>query len=188
MRLFTAIELPPPILIRLERLVMALRPEALIRWSPLDNLHITTKFIGQWPEARLSELLACLRSVVTSSPLEIEVKGLGWFPNERAPRVLWAGVEGGPVLADLARRTEECLEPLGVKKEDRAFSPHLTLARIKNPVPLARLRKRVGELQPVTIGLFPVSAFTLYSSEPGTNGSIYRKLEEFKLEAAVAAS
>ncbi|MBV8832862.1 MAG: RNA 2',3'-cyclic phosphodiesterase [Acidobacteriaceae bacterium] len=187
MRLFTAIELPPHILIRLERLLVALRPEALIRWSPLDNLHITIKFIGQWPGARLTELTSCLRTVVIDAPFEIEIKGLGWFPNERAPRVLWAGVQAGDDLTELVQRTEACLEPLGIKKEDRPFSPHLTLARIKSPVPLARLRKKVADLQPAAIGTFSVPSFTLYLSEPGTNGSVYQKLQEFKLEAAIAA-
>src|ERR1700760_3160588 len=56
MRLFTALELSPEVLIRLERLTSVLRPEALINWSPLDNLHITTKFIGEWPETRLDDL------------------------------------------------------------------------------------------------------------------------------------
>ncbi len=167
---------------------MALRSESLVQWSPLDNLHVTTKFIGEWPKHRLQELEAALSSVVLPALLELEIKGLGWFPNERAPRVLWAGVNGGFSLAELARRTEDCLEPLGIKREERAFSPHLTLARMRNPVPLARLRQKVAELQPASIGRFPVTAFALYLSERGSNGSVYRKLREFELEAAIAAS
>src|SRR5689334_19614087 len=146
MRLFTAIDLPTEVLLRLERLISALRPEALIKWSPLDNLHITTKFIGEWPEARLDELHEALSSVEPREPFDVEVRNLGWFPNERSPRVLWAGVDGGPALLKLVQDTENSLLAVGIPKEDRGFSAHLTLARIKNPVPLHRLRQKVEEM------------------------------------------
>ena len=98
MRLFTAIDLPAEMLLRLERLLSALRPEALIKWSPLDNLHITTKFIGEWPERRLEELDKALAGLIPREQFDIELRDLGWFPNERSPRVLWAGVHAGPAL------------------------------------------------------------------------------------------
>ncbi len=188
MRLFTAIDLPPDILTRLDRLINALRPEAFINWSPLDNLHITTKFIGEWPEARLQELHDALAGLPNRQPFEIDVKELGWFPHERSPRVLWVGVQAGEELAELAGQTEEQLLTLGIKKEDRKFSPHLTLARIKNPVPLARLRARVDELQPAALGKFPVSHFSLFRSDAGSNASIYRKLREYKFESTTGAT
>ena len=187
MRLFTGIDLPSDILLRLERLISALRPEALIKWSPLDNLHVTTKFIGEWPESRLEELHDTLASIPNREPFDVEIKDLGWFPNERSPRVLWAGVYGGEPLMRLAQEMEAKLEGLGIKKEDRPFSPHLTLARIKNPVPMQRLRQRVAEMLPAAIGSFPVSRFVLYRSEPGSNASIYRKLGEYNFESAMAA-
>ncbi len=188
MRLFTAIDLPTDVLLRLERLMSALRPEALINWSPLDNLHITTKFIGQWPESRLGEVEEALSSLLPRSPFDVEVKDLGWFPNERSPRVLWAGVHGGEPLNQLAQQTEGRLESLGIKKEDRPFAPHLTLGRIKNPVPMRRLRQKVQELQPAALGKFAVAHFALFRSDPGSNASIYRKLREYRFENALAAS
>jgi len=188
MRLFTAIGLTPEILVRLERLMSALRAEALIKWSPLDNLHITTKFIGEWPESRLDELHGSLAALAPRESFTVEVKDLGWFPNDRSPRVLWLGVHGGEALADLARETELCLQSLGIQREERRFSPHLTLARIKNPVPLRRLREKVNELQPAALGSFSVSHFTLFRSDPGSNASIYRKLRDYRFESAMAAS
>ncbi len=188
MRLFTAIELPAEILLRLERLVALLRPEALIKWSPLDNLHITVKFIGEWPNDRLPELESALAGIESRRPIEIECRGLGWFPDERSPRVLWAGVQAGEALHDLARDTEEQLLPLGIARESRVFSPHLTLARVKSPVPLRGLRRKVEELRPTLIGKFEVSRFALFRSDPGTNASIYRRLREYKFESALAAS
>lgn len=188
MRLFTAIDLPADVLLRLERLLTALRPEALIKWSPLDNLHITTKFIGEWPEERMDELHAALTSVAPRDPFPVELKELGWFPNERSPRVLWAGVHGGSALLDLAQRTDERLAQLGIMPEERPFSPHLTLARIKNTVPLGRLKQRVREMQATPLGTFAVSYFSLYRSEPGSNASIYHKLRDYRLASAMAAS
>jgi 2'-5' RNA ligase len=188
MRLFTAIHLPSEILLRLERLISALRPEALVKWSPLDNLHVTTKFIGEWPEARVSELHQALGKVRRRQPFEVELKGMGWFPNERSPRVLWLGVEGGKDLAGLAADTEDALAALGVPKEQRPFSPHLTLARIKNPVPLNNLRKKVEQMQPAVMGSLIVSNFCLFRSRPGTNASIYEKLIDYEFETAMAAS
>jgi len=188
MRLFTAIYLTPEILLRLERLLSALRAEALIKWSPLDNLHITTKFIGEWPEARLDELHEALGALAPREPFQVELKDLGWFPNERSPRVLWLGVHGGEALTNLAHETEQRLELLGIAREERRFSPHLTLARIKNPVPLRRLRQKVEELQPAALGTFPVSHFCLFRSDPGSNASIYRPLRDYRFESAMAAS
>jgi 2'-5' RNA ligase len=188
MRLFTAIDLPSDALLRLERLIIALRPEALIKWSPLDNLHITTKFIGEWPEARFEELHEALVAMPRRDVFGIELRDLGWFPNERSPRVLWAGVHGGQELGRLAADIEQSLVPLGIKKEEREFAPHLTLARIKNPVPLRRLRQKVQEMQPAPLGQFEVSQFALFRSDPGSNFSIYRKLREYKFQTAAGAS
>lgn len=188
MRLFLAIDLPHEIRLRLDRLLAVLRPEALIKWSPLDNLHITTKFIGEWPDVRLNELHEALLQLAPRTPLQIELRDLGWFPNRRLPRVFWAGVCGGEPLAALARETEECLTPLGIKREARRFSPHLTLARIKSPVPLSRFQEKIDAMQPVVIGSFSACNFQLYRSDPGSSSSIYRILREYKFEDAMAAS
>lgn len=188
MRLFTAIELPEDMVLRLERLLSALRPEALIKWSPLDNLHITTKFIGEWPPERVPELDAALAELAPREPFKIALRDLGWFPNEHSPRVLWSGVHAGPELEQLARDTDARLMKLGVLHEEKPFAAHLTLARMKNPAPLARLREKVTELQPADMGSFMVKEFCLYRSDPGSHASIYRKLQAFRFAGAMAAS
>lgn len=187
MRLFTAVDLPKNILMRLDRLLTALRPEALIKWSPLDNLHITTKFIGEWPQSRLEELTAALDELPARDSFEVELRDLGWYPPERSPRVLWVGVHAGEQLRALARDTEELLGKYGVARDERPYSPHLTLARITSPVPLRGLREKVAELQPAALGRFTVSSFQLYRSDPGSTSSIYRKLHEIRFETAMAA-
>lgn len=187
MRLFTALDLPPDLLLRLERLLSALRPEAVIKWSPLDNLHITTKFIGEWPEPRLDQLDSTLEQLRFRQPIDIKLKELGWFPNSHSPRVLWAGVHGDALPA-LAAETDAALAKLGIALEPHPFTPHLTLARIKNPVPLHKLRLKVEELQHTSIGQFTAAGFYLFRSDPGSNASIYRKLRTYNFTSEVTKS
>lgn len=181
MRLFTGIYIPETVTSNLDRLLKRLQPAARIKWSPVENLHITTKFIGEWADERLKELEAALRTVPSIDPMDIAISGLGWFPNPHHPRVFWAAIHAPESLPKLARATEEALAGIGVPVEDRPFSPHLTLARIKDPVPLAALRQAVIQLDSVDFGAFHVEAFCLYRSQVGRAGSVYTKLAEFPL-------
>jgi 2'-5' RNA ligase len=148
------------------------------------NLHLTVKFIGEWPEDKLPELEAALRSVPPRAPISVEVKGLGWYPNPKHPRVFWVGVQAGDALEALARENEKTLAPLGIPNEDRPFSAHLTLARVKDPVPLQPLRNAIAQLESVEFGSFTVDRFHLYRSQPGSAGSIYTKLVDFPFQTA----
>ena len=176
MRLFTAIDIPDDVCARLRALLAKLRPSAKIAWSPAENLHVTTKFIGEWPEDRLQEMKNVIKGAGSPGAVQIALRGLGWFPNDRHPRVLWAGIESGPELATLARATEDAVAALGVPNEDRKFSPHLTLARIRERVPLDALRRAV-EVEPADFGSFTATSFYLYLSKAGR----YTKLAEFVL-------
>lgn len=183
MRLFVGLDLPESVQLNLEKLVAALRPAAKLRWSPVGNLHITTKFIGEWPEERLEEMKTALGNVRGIAPFSIAIRGLGWFPNPHRPRVFWAAVRAGEQLAQLAAATEDAAFSLGVAKETRAFAPHLTLARIPDPaVDLAALRRRVASLPTDDFGSFDTTAFHLYLSKMGPGGSVYTKLATFPLE------
>lgn len=184
MRLFTAIDLPPDIVTNLEDLLLRLKPSAQINWSPPRNLHITTKFIGEWPEERLEELKAALASLPTRKPISISIEKLGFFPNPHSPRVFWAGIhaaDGLSSLASLARDTETALAPLGIAKEERAYSPHLTLARIKTPGKQPALLQAVAKLPSLDFGSFTADRFYLYHSKTAPSGSVYTKLAEFPL-------
>lgn len=180
MRLFTAIDIPTDLTEALRSFVSRLRPTAKISWSPLENLHITTKFIGEWPEPRLDEMKRALAYVPVQGSIEIVVKGLGWFPNPNRPRVFWAGVNGGESLRALARATNEALAKLGTPIERRDYSPHLTLARIRETVPLDRLHQAL-ETFPAGCGFefgsFRATQFFLYLSAGGR----YTQLAGFPL-------
>ena len=99
MRLFTGIAIAPHVLDNLARVLNELRPMAPLKWSPVENLHITSKFIGPWPENRLAELEAALEAVNPPDTFEVTISGFGYFPNPHHPKTLFAGVEAGPSLA-----------------------------------------------------------------------------------------
>ena len=181
MRLFTAIDLPACIEDALAGVIVHLRPAARIHWSPRENFHITTKFIGEWPEERLDELLCALDGLAPRDGIPIEVRGLGWFPNPHSPRIFWAGVKAPPALPELARETDTATTALGIPPETRSFSPHLTLARIKEPLSLAALRQEVARLPSDEFGTFVADRFVLYRSDLRPSGSVYSKIAEFVL-------
>lgn len=177
MRLFCGIEIPAAVKANLRALTDRMKPLAKLSWSPIDNLHVTTKFIGEWPEDRLDEMKRVLRAVPRPGAIEISVHGLGWFPNERNPRVFWAGIESGENLPELAHTTDLATATLGIVPDEREFHPHLTLARRRDPVPIDRLRKEVAEHAGADFGSFRAQEFFLYLSKAGR----YLKLEEFPL-------
>src|SRR5690349_17994549 len=104
MRLFTGLDLPAEVAGNLEQLIQRLKPAARIHWSPPANLHITTKFIGEWPEERLDELNAALSALEPRAPIVVHVRRVGFFPNPHAPRVFWCGIEAAG-LDELAAAT-----------------------------------------------------------------------------------
>jgi 2'-5' RNA ligase len=180
MRLFAGLDVPAEVVRNLERLLDELRPAARIQWSPPANLHITTKFIGEWPESRVPELIAALDAVPTRPPIPVEIRRVGFFPNPHSPRVFWCGIEA-PGLDRLAADTDGATGTLGIESEERAFSPHLTLARIKERLDLQPLREKVAAMPSLDFGRFEARSFFLYRSKPGPKGSVYTKLREFPL-------
>jgi 2'-5' RNA ligase len=195
MRLFIGIALPPRVLDNLARVLQELRPLAPVHWSPVENLHITSKFIGPWPEERLAELQSALENLNFGRAFDVAIAGFGFFPNPHRPRTFFAGVspakpaESG--LAELANRIDETLAPLGIAREDRPYSPHLTLARIKleqiKQEDIRRLRQHIAQMTDFDFGAFQVSAFHLYLSKTGPSGSVYTPLATYPLLAAVKA-
>ena len=180
MRLFTGLDLPAEVVRNLEKLLEELRPTAHIQWSPPANLHITTKFIGEWPEERLDELKSALAGVPGRAGIPLHIHKVGFFPNPHSPRIFWCGIEA-PGLAELAADTDRATAALGVESEKRAYSPHLTLARIKETVDLQPLREKIAARASLDFGSFAAAAFFLYRSQLRPTGSVYTKLAEFPL-------
>ncbi len=188
MRLFTGIAPDRDVQGALEQVLRELRPLAPLNWSPVENLHITSKFIGEWPEPRLAGMKRALAEIQTPAAFPVSIARFGYLPNPHRPRMLFAGVQAGPALQELARRIEEALVPLGVAREARPYTPHLTLARIGNKSVRA-VREHIAKMKNLDFGTFLVSEFHLYLStpRPGGSGSIYRMLATFPLGSPLGA-
>lgn len=182
MRLFTGIAIGAEVLNALEQAMRELRPLAPLNWSAVENLHITSKFIGEWPEQRLGEMTHALGEVYAPAAFPITVAGFGYLPNPHHPRMLFAGVGAGPELGDLARQIDAALVPLGVAREERAYTPHVTLARTGNKH-ISALREHIANMKNPDFGTFQVAEFHLYlsSNRPGGSGSVYKALATFPL-------
>src|ERR1700722_20192129 len=129
MRIFIGIDLDDGIRGKIARFlegVSGLAPEA--RWVRPESLHITFKFVGEQKEEQVEAITQRLRRVA-GAPFEIQVSGHGFFPTAKSPRVFWIGVHAGPQLAQFARDIDSAVAEFGIPREDRPFSPHLTLAR-----------------------------------------------------------
>ena len=180
MRLFIGLDLPSEVVRNLEALLERLRPQARIQWSPPSNLHITTKFIGEWPEEKLERLKSALSALPPRPPLPVQIRRLGFYPNPHSPRIFWCGIEA-PGIAELAADTDRATAALGIAAEKREYSPHLTLARIKQKVELQPLRETIAALPSLDFGTFSAASFHLYQSKLRPTGSVYTKLAEFPL-------
>jgi RNA 2',3'-cyclic 3'-phosphodiesterase len=149
------------------------------RWVRIEGAHITLKFIGEVPVEKTADIKTALSSVPFSTPIQMSFRGLGFFPNERRPRVLWAGIEANADLGALAAAVETALEPLGIVREQRAFSPHLTLARFESPRGLDGLNAAIAETGPIEFGRTIANEFHLYESVLKRAGAEYTRLATY---------
>lgn len=185
MRAFIAIDLPEAIHAALREKQATFRavcPQA--NWARPEGIHLTLKFLGEISEVQVKQVSDALSALGQFEAFEIEVKGFGFFPDARRPRVFWAGLEAPPALAELAARVETALGALGFPREPRPFTPHLTLARFKIPRPQTALQKlleqEVGTVgEPPLLGRFGVSEFFLFESKLSPRGAEYSKRARF---------
>ncbi|MGH2735550.1 MAG: RNA 2',3'-cyclic phosphodiesterase [Actinomycetota bacterium] len=181
LRLFVAVPVPEELLESLAEQAAPLKERlAGGRWAPLANQHVTLKFLGWVGADVLDGLRVALRGACAGlAPAEVRIGGLGSFPSKRRVRVLWAGFEDPQrLLVRLNDVIEKAVEPLGFEREQRAFSPHLTIARFKTP---QRLQEELPPLEKTALGGFVVNAARLYRSHLSPKGAQYEVLEEFEL-------
>jgi 2'-5' RNA ligase len=182
MRLFVAMDIPEDVRSAISALVAKLRPtHRNARWVRIEGLHVTLKFIGETPPEKAEEAKTSLAGIPSRAPITTNFRGLGFFPNERRPRVLWAGVEAGLELASLAAAVDAALASLGFPREERAFSPHLTLARFDTPGGLDPLRAAIESAGPLEFGRTTAREFHLYQSILKRGGAEYTRLATFSL-------
>jgi RNA 2',3'-cyclic 3'-phosphodiesterase len=187
MRLFIALEIPSPVRENLAALLKSLRAVSpQTRWVRPENLHVTLKFIGEVPETKLAAMGNALAGARSDQPVALTFRGLGFFPNEKHPRVFWAGIEASPNLKTLAADIDKATEKLGIPPAQRPFSPHLTLARFEPPGLQEELRCAIQENAARAFGSLRAGQFHLIESQLKASGAEYTTLESFSFAAAEA--
>ena len=172
-RAFVAVFPPPEVREALLRAARELPVDGEVRWVRPANVHLTLKFLGDVAEADLSRVTEALETVREShEPFEVTPSGFGAFPSARRARIFWAGIgEGSERLRALAHDVEASLEPLGFEREDRPYTPHLTLGRARGrPATLGADESPAGR----EAGLhFSVRRMELVKSVLGGSGAAY---------------
>jgi RNA 2',3'-cyclic 3'-phosphodiesterase len=182
LRLFVAVDLPPDVRADLAGQTAALHGRvAGARWTPPENWHVTLHFLGRtWPRLLGWVVERVAEAAASTAPFRSSVRGIGAFPSWRRVRVLWAGLadEAG-AFAGTAGAVQEALSQ-EFRPEDRAFAPHLTLARLNPPAPVDPAD--VGDLRPSRD--FEVRRLVLYRSHLRRPAPVYEPLESFTLGGA----
>ena len=184
-RAFLAIGLPQPIHTALTQVCdqfHTLRVTA-VRWVPIANIHLTLRFLGDSSPATLERLARPLKlACAACPPLEIGLKNVGAFPNQRRPRVVWVGLDTPPALATLYQAIEKLVVQEGFAAEERGFSPHLTLGRVQRdarPVELSAISDALSTVMVNSSLRFTASRLTLYRSDLRPTGAVYTSLAHF---------
>ena len=182
-RAFIAVSLSPEIYQNLEGVVRQLKerlPGVAVRWVTVKNVHLTLKFLGDVSVSNLEILTKILQSEASHhAPFEFSVGELGAFPSIRRPRVVWVGVEAPAELHALQHGIEVETQRLGYAREDREFSPHLTLGRVSRNATskdVQRISEAVGSYKVGFLGAARVQAVNLYRSDLQPGGAVYTQL------------
>lgn len=180
MRLFIAIEIPENIRAAFAYLLKdfrALAPQ--LKWVRPENLHVTLKFLGETDPAKLTPLHNGLSAVRSAEPVNLEFRGLGFFPNEKRPRVFWAGMETSANLKTIAADIDQAMHNLGFPLEERPYAPHLTLARNSPPIFPPKLLQAIAGKTSQSFGSLTTSQFHLIESKLKTTGAEYTTVQSF---------
>lgn len=177
LRLFVAIDLPETIKTQLKALCVDL---AGAKWISHPQMHLTLRFIGDADATQQAHLQAGLASI-HATPFKFGLRGIGQFPPKGKPRVIWVGVEADTELYDLQKQIEQVVSAIGFEPADHAFSPHITLARLKIPPSADSLQRYMTLHQSFKTDVFAVEKFILYSSQLTASGSIYQQESVFPL-------
>lgn len=155
-----------------------------VKWVEPKNMHLTLKFLGEVPLNEVPRVCDCVsRGAAEVEPFELEMVGGGAFPNLRRPRTVWLGVgRGEDAMRSLARAVERRLTKLGFRRENRRFSAHLTLGRVRRSGPeLAELGHAIGETSGFAAGMLSVDEVRVYSSQLSSDGPTYQVLGRSKI-------
>jgi len=183
-RAFLAIDLPASL-----RPVLSFAQEELkksgadVKWVPVGNIHITLKFFGNITETQVEDIGEAVTALAANQePFTLTVTDAGAFPSPRNPRVVWLGLGGElDMVQEFYRRLEIAFAALGFPPEDRPFSPHLTLGRVKSPAGRTALTQALAHLPSPDAALFQVGEVVLFRSNLTPRGATYLPLKVIPL-------
>jgi 2'-5' RNA ligase len=190
LRAFIAIKLSDDLKGHIERVQTELKRQAEklgaqggIGWVRPAGIHLTLKFLGDISETQVELLGTSLREAAAKvQPFGLEVRGIGGFPNMHSPRVIWLGVYGGNQEMEALRHVQAAVEDgaaaLDFSKESRAFTPHLTLARVRDRRPARALATMLPEHRDRVVGAWTAGSVALIQSELNRDGAVYTTLLE----------
>lgn len=176
MRLFMGVELPEDV----RRTLLAIMGGVDgARWQSFEQLHMTLRFIGETSETAATDIDLALQGVRVD-PFEVAAKGVGVFGTGKRPRIIWAGLKPEAPLGLLHQRIESALIRTGLAPDRRKYSPHITLARLKNRA--GRLDRFVAEHSDLTSDSWTIDRITLFRSHLARKGAIYEPLAHYPVE------
>ncbi len=182
LRAFIAIEIPLEIKKAIAAQTASLQKETghAVRWVTLDNIHLTLKFLGEISPSSVELLSQSLQLECSQyAPFEIAVSSLGCFPSPRRPRVIWIGLHAPAELTQLQHKIETTVARLGYDMQDKPFSPHLTIGRVREQISAdesLHLRAALESKIIDDLGSFSVRAIHLFKSDLQSSGSVYTSL------------
>jgi 2'-5' RNA ligase len=184
-RMFCAVELPHDVRVQLHDHIRRLReavPDAAASWSRPENIHLTLKFFGNVATDKLPAIsAAATRATKEFSPFQIRIGGTGVFPKPSRAQALWIGVDDpAGQLSTLQRRLEDECASEGFAKEDRAFRPHLTIARLRKPEGARRLAAAHLQMEFKLVDLM-LAELVVFRSELSSKGSRYTSISRHPL-------
>lgn len=186
-RAFLAIELSQDIQFRLREVQQHISAMGIrcVRWVSANNIHLTLQFLGETPPVKLDKLTLQLKPLIAAQEVfSFQMQGLGAFPNTHRPRVIWIGLQAPTGLATLQNVLADTVQSAGIPVEDRPFSPHLTLGRVKRdaaPSEVQNLSLALDELKVGMLGSTTVKTVTLFRSDLHPNGPVYTAMAHFPL-------
>lgn len=180
MRLFVAIAIPQEIRNALASFIKELRAIApQVKWVRAENLHVTLKFLGNTEESKLPAIENTLNAIRSTASVSLAFCGLGFFPNDKRPRVFWAGMVSSDNLKALASEIDNAAHCLGFPLEERPFAPHLTLARFEPPGMPPNLASTIAQNATREFGALTTNQFHLIQSTLKPTGAEYSTLRSF---------
>ena len=182
-RAFLAIDPPQDVLNEVGRIQDRFKKtiQGDIRWVRPEGIHLTLKFFGYVSEVDIANISQVVKNnVVHIKPFTLNIRRVGVFPSVNRARVMWLGMDGDvDKLTDLQKKIDAGFQEYGFEMENRPFSPHVTLARIKEPKGLIGLAKIIEKSEEYAAGSFFVSGLNLFKSTLTPKGAIYTKLSYF---------